>query len=179
MKIQPNASDGQPPALRFDPTKPARDAIKKQQPLPPPAEAAEPPADPDATAAKVKEARDEFRTKRQGRIANARRHYTANHAAELAAEHATEVAKARAEHAAKLAPRQEALEAKRATHKGPDSIDISSHSRELLDEALQRTDEPDSQRADRVRELRERYLAGKLNTDELISRSADKLLGGQ
>jgi hypothetical protein len=166
MNIPSNPSD-QP--LRFDPTKVARETIQKRQPLPPEQERQTPlPAE----AEKVKAARDEHREKFRRRVANARAHYTANHASERA----DAVAKARAEYAAKLELRK--ANAAKAKAAGGDSIDISEQSQRIAGELSTRAERTEKESAERVRELRERYLEGRLDTDALIARAAEKMLDG-
>jgi anti-sigma28 factor (negative regulator of flagellin synthesis) len=170
MNIQPNSSDGTSP-LRIDLTKRLRESIQHRQPLPPEAV-------PDAGAAAqakgdeaqaVKDARDEHREQFRGRVSAQRERHTANHLDE----HAAAVTKARAELSDELAKR------KSATHAGTsesDSIDISPRAERLAKQAAERALSRDDAREARVRELRELYLDGKLDTDEIVRRAADKML---
>lgn len=172
MNIQPNSSDGASP-LRIDLTKSLRESIRVRQPLPPeavPQPDAGAPGSDDAAKA-VKDARDEHRLSFRGRVAAQRERYTANHVDERAAE----VAKARAEY-------QDGLEKRKAaTHAGAsdsDAIDISPRAERLAKQAAERVESRDEDREARVRDLRERYLAGKLDTDAIVRRAADKMLDG-
>ncbi|MBM3986372.1 MAG: hypothetical protein FJ294_00250 [Planctomycetes bacterium] len=166
MNIQPNSPDGQNPALRFDPTRKARDIVEPSASGTPDSS-----ADPKADAARVKEARDAFRERRQERLGNLRKNHTANHP-ELAGQSA--VFEAREEHRAKLDARREATQA------SPDSdrIEISSKSETLARAVEARLAQGEEDRAARVAELRALYLEGKLNDPERIERAARRMLGG-
>lgn len=166
MNIQPNSPDSSNPALRFDPTRKAREVAE-----PRPNEAVEANAAPKADAASVKEARDAFRERRQERLGNLRQNHTANHP-ELAGQSA--VFEAREAHRAKLAQRQVNTQASGSS----DRIDISSKSEALARAVEARLAQGEEARAARVAELRALYLEGKLNDSERIERAARRMLGG-
>ena len=172
MNIQPNSSDGAS-GLRIDLTKKLRESIQLRQPLPPeavPDAQAAPQAEGDE-AQRVKDSRDEHRERFRGRVSAQRERHTANHLDE----HAAAVTKARAESLEQLEKR------KSAAHAGAsesDSIDISPRAERLAKQAAERALSRDEARETRVRELRELYLDGKLDTDEIVRRAADKMLDG-
>jgi len=166
MNIQPNSPDGSNPALRFDPTRKARDIVEPRTNGAP-----ESVADPKADAASVKEARDAFRERRQERLGNLRKNHTANHP-ELAGQSA--VFEAREEHRAKLDARRDATQGP----VGNDRIEISSKSETLARAVEVRLAQGEEARAARVAELRALYLDGKLNDSERIERAARRMLGG-
>lgn len=165
MNIQPNTPDGPNPALRFDPTRKARELAE-----PRPSGAPESSADPKAEAS-VKEARDAFRERRQERLGNLRKNHTANNP-ELAGQSA--VFEAREEHRAKLDARQQNTQAPGTS----DRIEISSKSATLARAVEARLAQSEETRAARVAELRALYLEGKLNDSERIERAARRMLGG-
>lgn len=171
MQIQPNKPDTTP-ALRFDPARTARESLKAH--LPAAGEAAVTPetGPSDSDAARIKEARDEFRARRQGRIANLRKNYTANHP-NLAEE---AVRAARDEYRAKLEVRRQNTQGTDGS-KG-DRIDISSTTAKLGPEIAKRLESADPARTARLDELRALYVEGKLNTPELIERAARRMLEG-
>lgn len=165
MNIQPNTPDGPNPALRFDPTRKARELAE-----PRPSGAPESSADPKAEAS-VKEARDAFRERRQERLGDLRKNHTANNP-ELAGQSA--VFEAREEHRAKLDARQQNTQAPGTS----DRIEISSKSATLARAVEARLAQSEETRAARVAELRALYLEGKLNDSERIERAARRMLGG-
>lgn len=166
MNIQPNSPDGPNPALRFDPTRKARDIVEPRT-----SGAPESGADPKADAASVKEARDAFRERRQERLGNLRKNHTSNHP-ELAGQSA--VFEAREEHRAKLDSRRDLTQATGSN----DRIEISSKSETLARAVETRLAQSEEARAARVAELRALYLDGKLNDPDRIERAARRMLGG-
>jgi hypothetical protein len=178
MNIRPNSSDSPINPLRFDPTKHTREVIQSRQPLQPaPDDAAQ--QDAEGAAQQVKEARDAYREKFKGRVANARQHYTANQNEQKAAD----VAQARDAYEVKLDRRRYNVDAAREAAAnndgGADSIDISARSRDLLEQVRGLAHGGDAERAERVQALRARYLEGKLEDGEMAERAARKMLGGE
>lgn len=173
MQIQPNSPDTNP-SLRFDPTRAARDVQKSR------AQAAEVPSQEasaselDAGAARVKEARDEFRAQRQERISNLRENYTRNHPNLIE----DGVKAARDDYRDKLEVRRQNTGATKTDSDKADTIDIQAVPTRLNDEVTKRLDSVDSDRAEKIQQLRSLYLDGRLNTRELIERAAKRLLGG-
>lgn len=173
MQIQPNSPDTNP-TLRFDPTRAARDVQKSRN------QAAEAPSqepsasDIEAGAARVKEARDEFRAQRQERISNLRENYTRNHPTLIE----DGIKAARDDYREKLDVRRKNTQGAPAENAKADSIDIQSVPTRLGDEVAKRLDSVDSDRAERIQQLRSLYLDGRLNTRDLLERAAKRLLGG-
>lgn len=174
MQIQPNSPDTNP-TLRFDPTRGAREVQKSR------AQAAEVPSqeasasDLEAGAARVKEARDEFRAQRQERISNLRENYTRNHPNLIE----DGVKAARDDYRDKLEIRRQNTQPSQTDSSNKaDTIDIQAVPTRLNDEVAKRLDSVDSDRAERIQQLRSLYLDGRLNTRELIERAAKRLLGG-
>ncbi|MCC7013304.1 MAG: flagellar biosynthesis anti-sigma factor FlgM [Planctomycetes bacterium] len=173
MDIKPNAAEARNAAMQFDLTKKVRESIQARQPLPPPPEAAaDAAANASKDAAQVKEARDQYREQYKGRVANARRNHTANHIDERAAE----VSQARADYRSKLEQRTEKAN---TDSQDSDRIEISDETKRLVEEAAARAKRDDESRAERVRELRELYRSGALDSEARVRRAAHKLLGGE
>jgi hypothetical protein len=173
MEISRNAQS-QPSPLRFDPTRPAREAIKERQPLSEPVKSdAQPAVDPEQAAKEVKEARDAHREARQTRIANARAHYTDKNAPRFA----QQVTNARNEYRAKLDER--AQNAQGPSSASNDQIEISVESKKLVDRAFEVSRNSDEVRTQRLAELKELHQQGRLNADELIARAAHRMLAGE
>jgi hypothetical protein len=152
-------------------TRKSRELIESRQPLNEPIDEATQERDPRTAAQSVKEARDAYREQRQIRIANARAHYTANHAKQFLAQ----VENARNVYEARM----EKVEARRYANTHPtasiDSLDLSS-----AGQGLAELDSLDSeQRADRLAQLRELYQRGQLTNADLIARAAYRMLGGE
>ena len=60
-----------------------------------------------------------------------------------------------------------------------DRIEISDETKRLVEEAAARAKRDDEARAERVRELRELYRSGALDSEARVRRAAHKLLGGE
>ena len=60
-----------------------------------------------------------------------------------------------------------------------DRIEISDETKRLVEEAAARAKRDDESRAERVRELRELYRSGALDSEARVRRAAHKLLGGE
>ncbi len=173
MNIQPNPSNNRNSALNFDPTKKMRESIQIRQPLPPPADdLADKAAQTSKSADEIKAARDAFREQHQGRIANARLHYTTNQREAAAAQ----VTDAREKYNAKLEQRRTNTSDESS---GPDRIEISERTKVLMERGAKVPERDPEARAARVSELREQYLEGRLSTDAMIQRAAHKMLGGE
>jgi hypothetical protein len=173
MQIQPNTPDSNP-NLRFDPTRAARDVQKSRAQAPEAQSQNTSPADIDAGAARVKEARDEYFAQRQQRVSNLRQNYTANHPNVVE----DGIKAARDDYREKLDVRRKNTQGAPLETAKADSIDIQSVPTRLGDEVAKRLDSVDSERAERIQQLRSLYLDGRLNTRELIERAAKRLLGG-
>jgi len=176
MDIKPNSPESTPSPLRYDLTKRVRESIQARQPIEAPA-AAEATEQQDAqdAAAKVKQARDEHRDQFNARVSNARTHYTENHTKENVAA----VTKARDDYRGKLDVRKaNVADAKLAAAKQrtSDAIDISKQSQKLVAEIAKTRQSDASERAARVAELKQKYLDGTLHTNELIDRSARRMI---
>ncbi len=164
----------QPSPLRYDLTKPNRESIKERQPLDQPVEtSADPAIDQDEAAKAVREARDAYRDQRQTRIANARAHRTYNMAQQVTA--------ARNEYRAGLDQRMKNTSGAGASTgpKGADRLEISAESKALVERAQQAAAQNSTSRTERLAELKSLHEQGKLNTDELVARAAQRILGGE
>ena len=173
MQIQPNSSDSNQP-LRFDPTRGARDVQKSRAQTPEAPSQPASPAEADAEAARVKEARDGYHAQRQQRVANLRQNYTRNHP-NLIEEG---IKAARDDYRTQLDVRRQNTKSGQVETAKADSIDIQAVPTRLNEEVAKRLDSVDSGRAERIQQLRSLYLDGRLNTRELIERAAQRLLGG-
>lgn len=173
MQIQPNTPDSNP-SLRFDPTRGARDVQKSRAEAPEAKSQNASPADADANAARIKEARDEYYAQRQQRVSNLRQNYTANNPNVVE----DGIKAARDEYREKLDIRRKNSLNAPVDNAKTDSIDIQAVPTHLTDEVAKRLDSVDSDRAEKIQQLRSLYLDGRLNTRELIERAAKRLLGG-
>ncbi|NUP96583.1 MAG: hypothetical protein HUU28_10515 [Planctomycetaceae bacterium] len=173
MQIQPNTPDSNP-NLRFDPTRGAREVQKSRAQAPEAQSPETPSADLDAGAARIKEARDEYYAQRQQRVSNLRQNYTRNHPTLVE----DGIKAARDDYRDKLEVRRQNTQASQTDSTKSDSIDIQAVPTRLNDEVVKRLDSVDSERAERIQQLRSLYLDGRLNTRELIERAAKRLLGG-
>lgn len=174
MEIQNNSADGRSSPLRLDVTKPMREVVQQRQPLQPPkptpeelaAQAASDtrtPKDPKAVA----EARAQHRTNFQQRVADQRQRYLENEAVKRAGR-LEQIAKKKASGVSAAGAKPEP---------SGDEIAISDAARKLVERVAARAADDDRSREARVQQIKSRYLEGRLNTDGLIARAADKLLG--
>jgi anti-sigma28 factor (negative regulator of flagellin synthesis) len=165
-------------STRIDITRQNREAIQSRQPLPPkPVEPSLTP-DPAVKAKEVLVAREQHRAQHQGRIANARLNYTANHADARA----KEIAGARDVYEARIDKSNE-RRTDRVANQTPatastDKLELSDASKLLAQFDLgSKTD--DQARTERVADLKKLYESGALNTSDLIARTSYRLLGGK
>lgn len=162
------ADDSNASALRIDITRKNRESIESRQPLLPRPEDLAKPDDPLTHAQKIKEARDEYREQHQARIANARLNYTENRAEDILS--------ARTAYNARIDKANQRRIENTQPPPASDSAELSSASQVLaaLDSA-----HVDEQRAVRVAELKELYAQNALPSDDLIARTAYRLLSGE
>jgi hypothetical protein len=172
MNIRPDPADGASP-LRIDLTRKLREGIQSRQPLPAEPEASSAAEKTQKDADAVRQARDDYRARQKERGLAQRE----KHQARLTNEHAASVTQARAEYADKLEKRKAATSPAPSAEPGTDTIDISPRAERLALQAADRANARDEAREARVRELRERYSEGKLESEELYRRAADRLLG--
>ena len=172
-----SADDPNSSPQRIDITRKAREAIQTRQPLNQEPEISRSPRDPVAAAKAVQDAREQHREQHQERIANARVHYTANHAEAFAKNvtAARDVYDARNEAAVDRREKRAGVHHEAAG--ASDKVELSKHSQRLSQLDLAPTAD-DKARAERVAELKRLHERGQLNTDELIARTAHRLLGG-
>ncbi|HVS09101.1 MAG TPA: hypothetical protein VMS76_04435 [Planctomycetota bacterium] len=164
MEIRSNPFDRSslPPA---DITRPNREAIDKSLPEFPPEKPVEEGVETNdakrALKLRIQNARQDGRERR---IANAR-----------ADNLERRVANARGEAKAKRIEN-----ARTEAGKGsPDAVELSRASEIVADAARPTGASRDAERAGRVQDLKADYVAGKLNTDELIARAAFRMLSGE
>jgi Xaa-Pro aminopeptidase len=170
MDIKPNSSEPRNPALQFDLTKPAREVIQARQPLTPDVAEVVDPTKSGKSPEEIAKAREAHREQYRQRVANARLHYTKNHAEEFA------IAAAREEYRGRLEKRRANND---ASSPDTDRIVISDAAQRLIEQVAQRAQQDETKRTERVNELRELYERGQLDSAERIERSARRMLGGE
>jgi hypothetical protein len=165
-----HSDDSSASSLRLDITRKNRELIANRTQALSEADEVTTKRDPQAMIDAVKAARDAYRAQHQERIANARAHYTKNHEGVFAAEVAANRATYNADMEKVLAERYDNTHPKDSA----DKVDLSSAGKFLAG-----IDDADAQRASRVAELKDLFQSGQLPSDDMIARTAYRLLGGE
>lgn len=176
MDIQNNPAAPRSAPLQFDLTKLNREAIKARQPLTPQPEApqaAENAKDPAA----IERAREEHRENFRQRVSDQRSRWLENTADRRESLEKTRLER-RQEQGLPIGKPAEAAAASLPA-KQADRIEISTDDSRLVERIKLEARIQDPTRAQRVQELRNLYLEGKLTREDLAAFAAEKMLRGE
>jgi hypothetical protein len=160
-----------------DITRPNREAIDKSIPEFPPEKPVEEGVETsDAKRSLKLRIQNARQDARERRVANARADHLEQRVANARQEHRAQ----RIQNARDEAKAQRIANARTEAGKGsPDAVELSRASEIVADAARLTGPSRDAERAERVQDLKTDYVAGKLNTDELIARAAFRMLSGE